>query len=347
MQIYIHRDKEDFGPYSRETVLEYVKQGIFKASDFACYAGMAEWKTVSELLGLPPVPAEPPRKTSKLQEAAARTPSGQVQPPGAAGGQPARRRRLPASNAAQGEKKRPSIFMLLLNVVLIGIAAGAADIRWGHGGPIARHYLVVLSGIFAKLANENGEPSATPAPTAPPQLAGPAIKTEPAAVTEATPPPAVSTPPPAPKPFDIADLAGNRGAWPKMLRLKQAVDFPAVFNARVVGSVSVPAGSVVRLVEIQGDQLTLDYQGGTQILSWKLTDIDEEAARVAAVAAAPAAAPVAPPAAASAPVAAPAPVSTPAPEAVAGAASGPPDSDPNATQGATQPASDAGGAVSH
>src|SRR5271166_6419380 len=52
MQIYIHRDNEDFGPYSREAVLEYLKQGVFESMDRACFAGMAEWKTVGELLGI-------------------------------------------------------------------------------------------------------------------------------------------------------------------------------------------------------------------------------------------------------------------------------------------------------
>ena len=77
MQIYITRNNEKFGPYSREAVLEYLKHGIFEAHDYACFAGMTEWKTLSDLLGIagknetgvhpvaaasvnPPAPAAPP-----------------------------------------------------------------------------------------------------------------------------------------------------------------------------------------------------------------------------------------------------------------------------------------------
>jgi len=67
------------------------------------------------------------------------------------------------------------------------------------------------------------------------------------------------------------------------------VVFPALFNGQVVGSISAPAGSAVSLVNIEGDKVVLDYQGGTQTLSWKLTDLQEEAAKMAAPPAAPAA----------------------------------------------------------
>jgi len=84
------------------------------------------------------------------------------------------------------------------------------------------------------------------------------------------------------KPFDPADLASNPAAWPKTLILKQAVVFPAVYNSQVVGSVTALPGTVVKLVNIQGNQLTVDYQGGTQTLFWQLTDIAQEAAKAAA-----------------------------------------------------------------
>jgi hypothetical protein len=35
----------------------------------------------------------------------------------------------------------------------------------------------------------------------------------------------------------------------------------------------------VNLVDIRGDQLVLDYNGGTQTLFWKETDLAEEAAK--------------------------------------------------------------------
>jgi len=108
----------------------------------------------------------------------------------------------------------------------------------------------------------------------------------------APPPPApvAATQPAPPKPFDPVDLVGTPAAWPKMLRLKEAVAFPAVFNGQVVGDVTVPAGAVVTLVDIQGEELIVEYQGGRQKLSWKLTDLEEEVAKSGWVA------PAAPPA---------------------------------------------------
>jgi len=104
-----------------------------------------------------------------------------------------------------------------------------------------------------------------------------------AASTPITPPaPIVATTPAPPKPFDPADLVANPSAWPKQLRIRQAVEFPALYNGQVVGSVTAPPGTIVTLRNIQGGQLTVDYQGGTQKIPWTETDLEQEAAKVAA-----------------------------------------------------------------
>jgi hypothetical protein len=41
----------------------------------------------------------------------------------------------------------------------------------------------------------------------------------------------------------------------------------------------VPPGTAVQLVNMRGDQLVVDYQGGTQTIFWKLTDLEEEVAK--------------------------------------------------------------------
>jgi hypothetical protein len=113
-------------------------------------------------------------------------------------------------------------------------------------------------------------------------------------------------------------LAGIPATWPKTLKLKQPVNFPAVFNGQIVGNVVVPAGAEVKLVDVEGEVLTVDYQGGTQKMSWKLTDLGDEAAKSA---------PVAPAAvAASVPVSTPVPppASTPATDVTATASPPPP-----------------------
>jgi hypothetical protein len=61
--------------------------------------------------------------------------------------------------------------------------------------------------------------------------------------------------------------------------LTQAVAFPVIYESQVVGSVTAPLGSIVKLVNIEGDQLIVEYQGGAQRLSWKLTDLEQEVAQ--------------------------------------------------------------------
>lgn len=182
--------------------------------------------------------------------------------------------------------------MIVLNVALILIVAAGLYVRSGGGGERGRRYLAGLSALFGRPADENAEASAAPAPVAAPPVV---VKDPVATQAPAVLPAAASTPAP-PKPFAIADLAANPGAWPKSLRLKQSVTFPAVYNSQVVGSAAVPAGTAVNLQNIQGDQLVLEYQGGTQKVPWKLTDLEETVG--------------------SAPVA---PAATPAPETSAGA----------------------------
>ncbi|MGA3172259.1 MAG: DUF4339 domain-containing protein [Chthoniobacteraceae bacterium] len=387
MQIYIYRGKEEFGPYSVEAVVEYVRQGVFQLQDFACYAGMAEWKTVRDLLGIMSV-SESPRRTT-IQEFLPMSESGRIRasttmlndlPP------------LPV-RARRRKRRIGMIVMSIIVVLIILIVLGCIYVRRNSAGDIGGRYPVIVSSVLGKPANEAAPAtsSSSPAPAvasapaiakesaapAAPALAAPsavalaessaapattvpgiakvtlpipshapvaasspapaAAAQTPAALTAAlpthgastpatkipasgqgtaavsTPPPLASAPAPpaAPKPFSIADLAGNQAAWPKIIKLKQSVMFPAVFDSQNVGSVSVPAGTQVRLTAIQGDQVTVEFQGGTQNLDWRLTDIDEESARVAA------APPSAPPAA-SLPVATPppsAPVATPPPDA--------------------------------
>ena len=337
MQIYIHRDNEDFGPYSREALLEYVRQGVFESLDQASYAGMPEWKTLGELLGINggsrQAHGSQPVRSYHITEF---NPSG-----------------VPISSSArkkpQGRGAKRG-FMIALNVMLILIVATVTFIRLGGGGRIARRSLAALSAELARLANELPAGASTPAPataspviatapvpspaampapvtmpasaTAPkapaapalapvsaPTLAAasaptpaaastPAMAPAPAQVAESAPvlaapsapalaavpapAPAAPAPPAVAKPFDPADLASNPAAWPKTLILKQAVVFPAVYNSQVVGSVTALPGTVVKLVNIQGNQLTVDYQGGTQTLFWQLTDIAQEESKAAA-----------------------------------------------------------------
>src|ERR1039457_2891122 len=126
MHIYIRRNNEDFGPYSREKVLEYVKQGVFKAGDSAVYAGMSEWKTVRELLGT--ASASRPAGFSKPGGSTPPTASNQTRATAPEGRQPARQE----VSGPMVEKKKNA--MIVLNLVLILIVVVTGYIRLGGGG---------------------------------------------------------------------------------------------------------------------------------------------------------------------------------------------------------------------
>jgi len=84
-----------------------------------------------------------------------------------------------------------------------------------------------------------------------------------------------ATPIPTPTPFSVAALAANPAAWPRTVTLTQPASFPALYNGQVVGSVSVPAGTSVKLIGIDGDNLDIEYQGARQKLHWTTTDLEQ------------------------------------------------------------------------
>jgi len=266
MQISIRRENEEFGPYSREMVVEYVRQGAFKLRDQACYAGAGEWKTIGELLGIASV--------ADLRDSGKITEFNPSLPPARSTLPPPRQDLVPQS------------FMAALSLLLILIVAAVVYIRVTGSADRLLHYIAATS---APLPTPAPKPAGTPAPVKstpqPTPLPTPAPQPSQPPVAAGTPTPIPGQPPPsppppaAPKPFDPADLAANPASWPKTVRLKQAVVFPALLDSRIVGTVTAPAGAAVNLVKIQGGQLLLDFQGGTQSVSWRLTDLQEQVAR--------------------------------------------------------------------
>ena len=53
MQIHIHKDGENFGPYPLEQVRQYLEAGNFKGNDLACHDG-ANWIKLSQVPGITP-----------------------------------------------------------------------------------------------------------------------------------------------------------------------------------------------------------------------------------------------------------------------------------------------------
>lgn len=54
MEIYITRDGQQYGPYTKEDVLMYLKKGNFTTTDLAWYDGAVDWLPLATIFKLPP-----------------------------------------------------------------------------------------------------------------------------------------------------------------------------------------------------------------------------------------------------------------------------------------------------
>jgi len=132
-------------------------------------------------------------------------------------------------------------------------------------------------------------------PKSAPEESGPApvFATTSDATPQPTPEPAVSsspTPaettaaPSAPETVDLATL--ERRFWPRQVKLSKAVEFAIVINGQAAGKASVPAGMMVKLLEIQGAQLSVEMATGSapKMISADDTDIQERVREIKSMA---------------------------------------------------------------
>ena len=97
---------------------------------------------------------------------------------------------------------------------------------------------------------------------------------EPEAETELAPEETPARPRQAlPRPDALAWLLEHKEQWPNEVRLLEPADFPAVSGGKTVGSLKVPAGSVVKVLEITKQDLAVDYLGGTGRVPIGSTDL--------------------------------------------------------------------------
>lgn len=61
MQIHIHKDGKNFGPYTLDQVRQYLKAGNFTGNDLACHDG-ANWIKLSQVPGIAPAQPKPVAK---------------------------------------------------------------------------------------------------------------------------------------------------------------------------------------------------------------------------------------------------------------------------------------------
>ena len=77
--------------------------------------------------------------------------------------------------------------------------------------------------------------------------------------------------------FDFNKVCQDPARWPKSVRLKTAVDFPAVLDGRVVGKLLAPSGAEARVIKISNGKVGVEYQGGGAWLAFESTDFVERA----------------------------------------------------------------------
>ena len=67
MQIYIHRDGQQFGPYSVEEAKNYVASGSLLADDLAWHEGAADWAPLAQVVGVVSADPSPPAATPEQE----------------------------------------------------------------------------------------------------------------------------------------------------------------------------------------------------------------------------------------------------------------------------------------
>ena len=82
---------------------------------------------------------------------------------------------------------------------------------------------------------------------------------------------------PAPAPMTFEKLAADPTAWPRTVRLKKAVQLPAVVNGKEAGKVTVNAGTEVNVARIANGNVGIEYQGGGAWVKPEETDVMERA----------------------------------------------------------------------
>jgi rhamnogalacturonan endolyase len=79
----------------------------------------------------------------------------------------------------------------------------------------------------------------------------------------------VSTPPAD----SLAWIVAHKDRWPRQLTLLQSAEFPILLNGHFAGTAKVPAGATVDLVEIDGQNVDVEFDGGGHRVPIDATDL--------------------------------------------------------------------------
>lgn len=168
----------------------------------------------------------------------------------------------------ESKKRGRRIFSAFLFVLFIAAAGLALNHYRGTRSP--SEALRELAARFVQWVNDRSHP----APPAPAPITAPTPEPTP----EPTPMPG-PTPEPTPERKDpITWLMENPEHQPAALTLKEPVEFPALYEGRVVGKVKVPAGSKVKIAEVRPEFVVVRFRDGTAEIAHAQTDLGQLAA---------------------------------------------------------------------
>ncbi|MDQ3197595.1 MAG: type I pullulanase [Verrucomicrobiota bacterium] len=152
---------------------------------------------------------------------------------------------------------------ILLLLIMVGLGAFCYGMYRWQEGPQQTWQRV---SVFARHLFE-AKPAATPVPTP-----SPTAKPVPAIAATTTP-----TATPTPRPDPLAWLLEHKERWPQEVKLLAAEEFPAVSSGKRVGSLKLPAGAAVKVIDITPSEVTVDFRGGTRRLAIVATDLGRRA----------------------------------------------------------------------
>ena len=66
MNIYVHKDGTQYGPYTLEQLQQYLQQGSFTLQDQACHDGQ-NWVTIAQVPGIAQAATSPAQPASQPQ----------------------------------------------------------------------------------------------------------------------------------------------------------------------------------------------------------------------------------------------------------------------------------------
>lgn len=78
------------------------------------------------------------------------------------------------------------------------------------------------------------------------------------------------------EPLTMERFAANPALWPKKVKLRKTIEFPAVLNGKIVGKIQAPPGTEANLRQIKDQQLGVEFQGGGAWVPIAETDLMDQ-----------------------------------------------------------------------